>query len=147
MMELASRTSDFRIQGADLDFLCRLAGRPPPDDYWGGEYEDDPYYGNPIDPTLTVDHEIFHGVLGTTPCPWGTVPFASRPARWRPSYTSCGIPPPARATAILPRRPAQAPGVTTTCGPRTLRGHRPRPAPWTCRPGRPLRPFPPVTRR
>ena len=30
MMESASRAGGFRIQGADLDLLCRLAGRPPP---------------------------------------------------------------------------------------------------------------------
>ena len=36
MMELASRTVGFRIRGADLNLLCRLAGRAAPDDLWGG---------------------------------------------------------------------------------------------------------------
>ena len=64
MMESSSRTDGFRIQGADLDLLCRRAGRPPPDDHWGGEYEASPAYGNPINPTLAVDREVFHGIFG-----------------------------------------------------------------------------------
>ena len=67
MMESASRTDGFRIQGADLDLLCRLAGRPPPDDHWGGDYEDNTAYGNPINPTLDVDREVFHGIFGDYP--------------------------------------------------------------------------------
>ncbi len=69
MMVLASRTVDFRIRGADPSLHFCLAGHAVPDGSWGGECEDpdEQEWGSPTDPTVALDREVFHGILGGLP--------------------------------------------------------------------------------
>ena len=134
---------DGRIRGADLDLLGRLAGCGVPGGFWEDEFEDEALDGRgyatggqPLDPTVALDREVFHGLLGTSlakgcrrkRCSFP--PVRSTASFWPSGTSSTAAAPaptrPLQGASAARRRPARAPAARTAAARPGSAGTAPR---------------------